>query len=121
MVLATVAVLGTVVPLPRSAVNVGQAPVGVQLAGPVEPASSSMPNGTYERAVPATSGTLDERAMSTQPRPTGPGCLVAFPLDALSESRSAATPWPEPFGRSKLQVPGASGLAAAGLGTMLFC
>ena len=59
--------------------------------------------------------------MSTQPRPAfGATALVALPLAALSASRSDATPWPEPFGRAKLQSPAASGWASLGSGTMLF-
>src|SRR6202008_3660341 len=60
--------------------------------------------------------------MSTQPRPgNGAMALLAWVLAAFSASRSAATPWPEPFGRAKLQSPAASGKVAVGLGTVPFC
>src|SRR5579871_3831141 len=99
-----------VLPLPRSALNAAQlSAVAAQLAGPVAPVTASSANGMYWMSTAAllstTSGPLDERAMSTQPSPgSGAMAAVACVLAWLSESRSAATPWPEPFGRAKLQL-----------------
>src|SRR5690348_3519127 len=108
-VLATV-VTFLVLPLPRSAVKLGQLLDGEQVAGPVEPSTPSIANGTNWMStaglLSVVSTVLDERAMSTQPRPgNGAMALLAWVLAAFSASRSAATPWPEPFGRAKLQSP----------------
>src|SRR5580693_7844115 len=124
-VLATV-VTDLVVPLPRSAVKLGQFAAGVQLAGPVAPVTASIANGTNWMStaglLSVVSTALEEQAMSTQPRPgSGAIALLAWVLAAFSASRSAAMPWPEPLGRAKLQSPADSGNVAVGLGTTPFC
>src|ERR1700722_8269226 len=116
-----------VLPLPRSAVKPGQGlGVPVQVDGPVAMVTASIANGTHWMStdgwLSVTSTPLDVRAMSTQPRPgVGVGTPLAWVLLALSASRSAPRPSLEPFGRAKLQLPAASGKAARGVGTMLFC
>src|ERR1700722_10453943 len=94
-------------PLPRSALKLGQLVDGEQLDGPVAGPTASIANGTHCRSTAGllslVSTPLDERAMSTQPRPGGaPGAMGAGRrvLVALFGSRRAAMPWPEPFGRA---------------------